>query len=72
MVEKIELRNCPFCGSNEVELYYESDSWGMSAFAIAYVACKRCHAHGPIVEGNTLTEDMKEVAMNIWNGVKNG
>lgn len=48
-----EMRECPFCGSNEVDLYrYESGN--------KCVVCYKCYASS----GNYMTDDM---AIEAWN-----
>jgi len=40
------MRNCPFCGSNDVGHSYRSHPYG---HRLAAISCSFCGAHGPVV-----------------------
>lgn len=63
-VEEIEIKSCPFCGSDEVKPIYYKEQWGWSN-AENFVKCCRCGAKDPLisrVEGDHTIESIK-----AWN-----
>lgn len=50
---KIDRKKCPFCGSNNLIIYYSDDKH--------YVSCKYCGAHGPE------SKCKNEGAVKCWN-----
>lgn len=53
----MELKSCPFCGSNDVETYRFMQ---ITATNRQYVWCRACYAHGPIMPGAAK-------AVELWN-----
>ena len=53
--------NCPFCKKDTAFVRKERGLHGFPDWFI--VECKNCHASGPILEGNTETE---QAAIEAW------
>jgi Lar family restriction alleviation protein len=62
IIEGIELRPCPFCGSGNMELCEET-----SDVERAYVFCSSCHAQGPDMNRDVARSEYKNAAARAWN-----
>lgn len=60
VTESEQVRNCPFCKSEKIDVYYDPGSHGYSE-ALSYVFCITCGARGP----KTMS---KKTAIRGWNG----
>lgn len=69
VTEKVEIKPCPFCGSDNTEVYQQTGDWGYSS-SKAYVECRRCGAKGPLVEDGNYSlssEQQIRLAISKWN-----
>ena len=66
-----ELKNCPFCNSDQVKLTTNSTiKYGGASFC--FVKCLRCKAQGPLVTNkNGDIKQSEELGEKLW-GYKNG
>lgn len=61
-MSKDSLRECPFCGSENVEYKH-----GCGA---SYVTCNDCESYGPMIRTNNEIGN-KDKAIESWNGRAN-
>ena len=54
-----ELKPCPFCGSDSVQMSPEHLK--------AYVFCEKCGTHGPVYWGDQTKQESQEKASIAWN-----
>ena len=60
----MELKPCPFCGSDKHIDYYQSEKWYNEPFA--YVNCRKCDATVR-VNGDRGAINLLYNAVKIWN-----
>lgn len=65
ITNKIEINDCPFCGSDNVKPIHHEGSWGYSS-SKDYVKCLNCGATGGIIEDSNCGNHMEE-AIKKWN-----
>ncbi len=41
-------KNCPFCNSDDVELFHQDIKLIEGDFAMSWIKCNDCDAHGPV------------------------
>lgn len=64
--EKFEVKLCPFCGSEDVELQSAEGQYGYS-YAYAYCKCLQCGATSGECKEEYLSKRLKLRAINSWN-----
>lgn len=62
-IEGIELRTCPFCGSDDINLW--SDIWTNEKSA--HAMCWDCESQGPEIKMEDVGEKYEEIALHAWN-----
>lgn len=63
--EEIDLLPCPFCGSENLQVFHTNGEYGYSA-STDYVACCSCGARGGTVEDYNCNNNSK-YAISNWN-----
>jgi len=73
MSEEKKFLGCPFCGSDEVDLYSEGlpvfNDDDVTKVVFARMVCVQCAAEGPLVtiEVDSADETIEQAAKNHWN-----
>ena len=70
-----ELKPCPFCGSTKLKLMKKNYNHKGYTKQKLYVRCNKCNARGGTVSQETIytdtvDEDIKCVAIDLWNNRK--
>lgn len=63
--EEVELKPCPFCGSDNLDLVHINGSWGYHP-SEDYVKCLDCYAIGSRIKDSDCGNHRKEAIRN-WN-----
>lgn len=63
--KEVEIKPCPFCGSENVKPIHHSGSYGYSS-SEDYVKCLSCGASGGIFKDDNCGNHMRE-AIKKWN-----
>ena len=64
-IESIEIKCCPFCGSEDVTPIHHNGSWGYTP-SEDYVKCNNCEATGGMIKDTNCGNHFKE-AIDKWN-----
>ena len=65
--EYVELKPCPFCGSENIELHFDPGSYGYTP-AKSFVLCSSCGAEMKrTAYSETALKKIKLKAINAWN-----
>lgn len=62
---EVELKPCPFCGSDNLDLIHSNGEWGYRS-STDYVKCLACGIIGPLIEDSDCGRH-RDKAIREWN-----
>ena len=64
----VDIKDCPFCKSERVELVEKRSRGAMGKDKVSYyVRCHKCRARGPSYTGSTANASRLRFAVHDWN-----